>query len=75
MLKCKSYTVTLDISAEAYQHMYRGTARSVIARDTQGRRVQFPAASLRQFVTPEGVHGVFVIRVDADHRLVDIQRR
>ncbi len=75
MLKCYDYTVALNISAEVYQRMYSGTARSVIARDTEGRRVQFPALSLRQFVTPEGVHGVFVIRVDANNRLVDIQRR
>jgi len=71
----KSYTVVLDISAEAYQRMYRGEARNVVALDTQGRRVQFPALSLRKFVTAEGVSGKFVIRVDADNRLVDIQRR
>ena len=55
--------------------MYRGEARNVVALDTQGRRVQFPALSLRKFVTAEGVSGKFVIRVDADNRLVDIQRR
>ncbi len=69
-----TYTVVLNISAEAYQRMYRGEARSVVARDTEGRRVQFPALSLRQFVTAEGVRGRFLIHVDANHRLVDIQR-
>lgn len=71
----QSYTVILDISAEAYQRMYRGDARNVVAMDSQGRRVQFPALSLRKFVTTEGIRGKFVIRVDADNRLVDIQRR
>lgn len=70
----QNFTVTLDISAEAYQRMYRGEAHNVVALDTQGRRVQFPALSLRKFVTTEGVRGTFVIRVDADNRLVDIQR-
>jgi len=68
------YTVNLDISAEAYLRMYSGEARIVVARDTQGRSVQFPALSLRKFVTAEGVRGTFLIRVDANHRLVDIQR-
>jgi uncharacterized protein YqjF (DUF2071 family) len=70
-----TYTVVLDISPEAYQRMYRGEAQSVVAKDTQGRRVQFPALALRKFVTAEGVRGTFLIRVDANHRLVDIQRR
>jgi uncharacterized protein YqjF (DUF2071 family) len=70
-----TYTVTLNISAEAYQRMYRGEAHNVIARDAKGRSVQFPALSLRKFVTSEGVHGTFLIRVDDNHRLVDIQRR
>jgi len=70
-----TYTVTLHISADAYQRLYRGEARNVVARDSEGRRVQFPALALRRFVTAEGIHGVFLIRVDANHRLVDIQRR
>jgi len=69
-----TYTVVLNISAEAYQRMYRGEARNVVARDTQGRKVQFPALSLRKFVTAEGVRGTFLIHVDDNHRLVDIQR-
>ncbi len=68
------YTVTLDISAEAYQLMYSGAARNVVAHDTEGRRVQFPAQALRKFVTRQGVQGTFLIRVDANHRLIDIQR-
>lgn len=70
-----TYTVTLDISAEAYQRMYQGVAQNVVANDDQGRRLQFPALALRKFVTSEGVRGTFLIHVDADHRLVDIQRR
>ena len=75
MSRHHTYTVTLDISAESYQRMYQGVAQNVIAKDAQGRRVQFPALALRKFVTAEGVRGTFLIHVDADHRLVDIQRR
>ena len=69
-----TYTVVLNISAQAYQRLYRGEVRTVVAHDTEGRRVQFPALSLRRFVTAEGVRGRFLIHTDANHRLVDIQR-
>jgi len=69
------YSVTLEIDAEAYQRMYAGQARNVLARDSQGHSIQFPAAALRRFVTHDGVQGVFLIEVDADNRLVEIRRR
>lgn len=70
----REFVVHLDISAAAYERLYRGEARSVVARDTQGRRVQFPAGALRRFVTHEGIQGVFIIRVDAHNKLLDICR-
>ncbi|VAW75959.1 hypothetical protein MNBD_GAMMA15-2420 [hydrothermal vent metagenome] len=70
----QTFVVTLEISAEAYQRMYSGEAHNVVAQDAEGRRIQFPAHALRKFVTNLGVHGTFLIRVDADHRLIDIQR-
>lgn len=69
------YLVQLNISAEAYQRLYRGTVRNVLARDSRGLAVQFPASALRPFVTREGVHGLFLIRVDADNKLLGITRR
>ncbi len=69
------YFVPLEISAEAYLRLYQGTARTVLARDTRGLKVSFPADALRPFVTREGVHGLFVIRVDASNKLLDIQRK
>jgi uncharacterized protein YqjF (DUF2071 family) len=71
----REYVVTLNISAQAYQRMYSGDARHVVARDTQGRHIRFPATSLRPFVTRDGVSGVFVLRVDARNRLIEIRRR
>ncbi len=71
----REFTVALDIDGEEYQRMYRGEAQSVLARDSQGRKIQFPAGSLRAFVTHDGVQGVFVIRVDDNNRLVDIRRK
>lgn len=70
----REFVVTLDISAAAYQRMYRGDARQVLAQDLQGRRIRFPASALRPFVTRAGVSGVFVLRVDGRNKLIDIRR-
>jgi len=74
-MRITTYIVALKIEADAYRQLYRGNARHVIARDTQGCIVQFPAVSLRPFVTREGIDGVFVIRVDETNRLIDITQR
>jgi uncharacterized protein YqjF (DUF2071 family) len=71
----REYIVTLNISALAYQRMYSGEARDILAHDMQGRRVRFPAVSLRPFVTRDGVSGVFVLRVDARNKLIEIRRK
>ncbi len=71
----REFVVPLSIAADTYQHMYSGAAQNVIARDEEGRQIQFPAASLRPFVTREGVNGVFIIRVDENNRLLDIRRK
>jgi hypothetical protein len=74
-MACQEYTVSLAISADAYQRMYSGQARDILARDSQGRKIRFPAVSLRPFVTHEGINGVFIIRVDDNNKLVDVRRK
>lgn len=69
----RRYVVDLSIPAEELLRYYRGTASSVVAYDRYNRRLQFPAASLRPFVTPAGVHGRFVLEVDPDHRLRSVR--
>lgn len=70
----REFVVRLNITAASYERMYRGEARTVTTRDAEGRRIEFPAAALRRFVTREGISGVFVIRVDACNKLIDIRR-
>ena len=74
-MRTNKFIVPLKIEAAAYQKMYRGAAQHVVALDVEGRKIQFPAASLRPFVTREGIEGVFVIQVDEANRLIDIQRQ
>jgi len=74
-MELEEYLVPLNISAEAYLRLYQGTARSVVARDSRGVKLSFPAQALRPFVTREGIHGLFVIRVDSNNKLIDIRRK
>ena len=70
----KEYIVPLNITAEAYRQLYSGDARNVLAHDREGRKIQFPASSLRSFVTHEGIRGTFIIRVNEHNKLTDIRR-
>ena len=74
-MRTNKFIVPLRIEADVYEQMYSGNAKHVIALDVEGRKIQFPAVSLRPFVTREGIEGVFVIQVDEANRLIDIQRK
>lgn len=66
--------VDLNISAEQYLRLYRGEVEHVVARALDGRSVRFPAATLRRFVSREGISGRFRIRYGADGKLIDIEK-
>jgi hypothetical protein len=66
--------VKLAISAERFQVYYSGRVRHVIAKAADGRRVQFPAKLLQQFLSHNGVHGTFVISYGEDGRQQSIRR-
>jgi len=68
------YAFHLDISPDQYLDYYRGTAKSVVARATSGQTVQFPASLLQRFLSPEGIHGDFVLLCDDNHKCIDVQR-
>jgi len=73
--KAQQFTVTLSISRAEFERLYRGQAKTVLTHDHTGKTLQFPALSLQPFVTHDGVQGTFVISIDANNRLLDIQRK
>ena len=64
----------LAISADRYLRYYQGRANAVIARAHDGRRIQFPADTLRPFVMHNGINGEFALRFDADNKLIGLFR-
>jgi len=70
----REYILNLSISAEKMLSYYQGSAQQVIAEDSRGIRVSFPAQALRRFVTHDGVQGRFRLRVDDNNKLIDLQQ-
>jgi hypothetical protein len=64
----------LDLSPERYLPYYQGSIRQVLVRCEDGRTVQFPAALLTAFVTPEGIRGAFVLTCDDQNKGASLRR-
>jgi hypothetical protein len=63
----------LNISTDEMLAYYRGKARTVRARATNGQTVRFPASVLQRHVTPRGVHGQFRMEFDENHKFVRLE--
>jgi len=64
----------LNISQDELLSYYEGTARAVMVKASDGRNIQFPANVLQQFVTRDGIQGVFEMEFDKDNKFVNIRR-
>jgi len=69
-----SIRVNLHISPHQYLAYYKGAADAVVATSVDGRKVRFPARVLRQFLTHDGIDGTFVIRFNAQHKFIGIEK-
>ena len=72
----KSHKVrfALNISQDVLLSYYEGAAKSVVVKSMDGRSIQFPANILRQFVTADGVQGLFEMEFDENNKFVGIHR-
>jgi len=53
---------SIKIAPEEFKKYYQGSAKSVIARASNGLKIQFPANLLLPYVTHDGVSGRFVLK-------------
>ena len=74
MSRRRKFRFNLDILREEYLSYYAGAARWVVVRAFEGETVRFPASFLREFVSEDGVHGLFEMVVDDDDKLVSLKR-
>lgn len=66
--------ISLNIPGDDYQRLYQGTVRDVVAFSSDGRRVRFPAAILRPYVSHSGVSGQFRLMFDQQNRFQAIEK-
>lgn len=64
----------LDISPDVYIAYYKGTAKNVLTNSIDGRSLKFPANILQQFLTHDGIQGLFELRFDSNGKYSDIVR-
>lgn len=68
------YNFTINIKPDQYQAYYSGQIKQIVVKTEQGLTVRFPAKHLQQFITREGISGRFTMQLDADNRLIGIER-
>ncbi|GAB2190826.1 hypothetical protein MAH1_24340 [Sessilibacter sp. MAH1] len=67
--------LNLNISPVELQKLYTsGGQAPVIATATDGRKVQFPAAFLKPWLTHSGIHGQFRLYFDQNNRMKHVQK-
>jgi len=64
----------LNISRVEALRYYRGDARFVSVRASNGQRIQFPAEHIRAFITEAGVNGTFMISFDDKHKMIGLEQ-
>ena len=70
------YHFRVDLSYQDFTAYYQGAVKFVVVRDDSGLLLQLPAARLRPFITPSGIHGRFELELDehnATRRLVRLE--
>ena len=66
--------VDIVLEAHKFQKLYEGRAQNLLVNSRDGRRIQLPLAIFRQFLTHQGVHGSFMVKFDANNKLLNIKR-
>lgn len=68
------FEFNLNLSAEEYLQYYEGVAKAIQVRSFCGKLIQFPADKMREFVLKEGIHGTFVMRLDASNKFMSVKK-
>jgi len=65
--------VDLNLSADKMAAYYRGQARFVVTRASNGQTVQFPASVMKRHVTMDGVRGRFRLVFDDQQKFLRLE--
>jgi len=66
---------SIKIAPEEIKKYYQGSARNVVARASNGLKIQFPANLLLPYVAHNGVCGHFVLTYDENGKVESLLRQ
>ncbi len=64
----------LSLTSEKYLAYYKGKAQSIAVRSIDNKSIRFPANAVRQYLTHDGINGLFEIEFDENNTLVKIEQ-
>ncbi len=64
----------LAMPAEKYLAYYQGIVQNIITCSEDNRNIEFPASAVRNFLTHEGIYGLFEIQFDENNKLIKIEQ-
>ena len=64
----------MAVSATEIESIYRGQARYILVESDQGLKLQLPAVNFRSYVTDEGIRGRFNVKIDANNKILSLQK-
>ena len=70
----QQFRFNLTVSQQQYLRYYQGTASNIRVTSECGRRLLFPAARLRPFLTHSGISGRFLLTIDAENRFLELKK-
>ncbi len=69
-----SVQFSLHIQASEVERYYRGSARSILVKSSNGLKVRFPANLILPYIARDGVNGQFILRYDKNGKALSLQR-
>ena len=65
---------TLNISADQFLNVYRGSARKISVLADDGRRIEFPANKIHTYLTRDGIQGHFEMELTTGNKFIAIRK-
>ncbi len=64
----------INISRENYLKYYAGQASSIQVQSEEGLTLQFPATTVKPWITHQGIQGHFIIIFDENNKLIEMKK-
>lgn len=65
----------MALSAAETRSIYGGKSRYILVESAQGLKLQLPAVNFRSHVSAEGIQGKFSVEIDANNKIIALNKR